>query len=253
MAIDKWFNYIRSQRVPDSESGINHAYWLYHRSYARSINRNPYLLANEWICSNIAWYLRLPVPPFALMRTGGSARFFASLDFGKKNSVTPDMIPERVAKKLPDLATGIVLFDILIANPDRHEGNLKVDNPDNPEHVEVFDHDYALLGHLRGKGIERLTHVSTRLGLSSGLSNNNLHKIARELTSTEHFLVWMSRISAIPAQFIDSICDEVRPLNVLVEEVEMAAKFLNDRTQGLAHIVRQNLEFFSKIDSPGIF
>ena len=174
-----WFTYQRQEVVSGPQTGLNQAYWLYHRSLGRGKKRNPYLLANEWICSNIGWYLRLPIPPFALMRKSeNSERFFASLDYGKKTQAS-DMIPSRVAARLPKLAAGVVLFDILIANPDRHEGNLKVNDRHNPTAIEVFDHDVALFGDKRGKGTARLQKVSDRLGYSMSLKETDYHKIAK--------------------------------------------------------------------------
>ncbi len=71
-AVPRFYNYISGERRSARNSGLNISYWLTHRSLARGIKRNPYLLINEWICANLGWFLRLPIPPFALMRKGGS-------------------------------------------------------------------------------------------------------------------------------------------------------------------------------------
>ncbi len=167
--VAKWFSYL--ERKPGPDSGLNEAWWLYHRSVARGSSKNPYLLANEWICSSLGTLLRLPIPPFALMRKAAvSQRYFASLDFGTKEVLPSDMDPKRLCECLPQLATGVVIFDIFIANPDRHEGNLKTDDPDQPTVIQLFDHDHALFGHEKGQGPDRLNKVSQdSLGLFSGM------------------------------------------------------------------------------------
>ena len=55
-------------------------------------------------------------------------------------------------QRLPDVCTGIVLFDVLIANCDRHDDNLVVDNDIAPREIYVYDHDIALFGYWAGGG-----------------------------------------------------------------------------------------------------
>lgn len=247
----KWFTYIRREKVPAKDAGINDGYWLYHRSYARGAkkkNGNPFLLANEWICSNLAWHLRLPIPPFALMRKGSSPRFFASLDFGGKETGAPDMRPEQVAKYMPREATGLVAFDVLIANPDRHAGNLRVDNADLPTRMEVLDHDRALLGwHLKNHGFHRLKHVNDRLGYCKGLSEADYHPIGEALTTSEYFADWGARISVIPDTFIDEICNETSDLQISQELIEDTAFFLRERKRRVCDLINANRKFFRSI------
>lgn len=252
----KWFTYLRREKVQPKDAGVNEAYWLFHRSYARGAKfgkgGNPFLLANEWICSNLAWHLRLPIPPFALMRKGTSPRYFASLDFGGKETEAPDMRPERVAKSLPREATGLVLFDVLIANPDRHKENVKVDNPDLPTRLEVHDHDRALLGWSpKNHGIERLKHVSDRLGFCKGLSESNFHPIGVALKTSEYFGEWGARISVIPDSFIEEICHETRELQMSLELVETTANFLRHRKLRVCDLVGQHRDFFKSIKTWG--
>ena len=250
----KFFTYQYSERRPPKDSGLNTSYWLHHRSLARATDKNPYLLINEWICSNIGWYLRLPIPPFALMRKGGSARFFASLDYGKPESQPEDMDPASLAREMAYEATGVVVFDALIANPDRHEQNIQVDNAQKPTRIEVFDHDTALLGHNKNHGVYRLRNIGDRLGYSKGLQDyDNFHHVAKSLTTAEHFWPWCSRVSAIPHSFITSICDEATSFGALKEEATMAAEFLRYRSQDIWKIIGKNKRFFKSIKDWGLF
>src|SRR5262245_12756604 len=101
--VAKWFNYLSIEKA--ETEGLNPAWWLHHRSLARTVNKNPYLLANEWIAANLGWHLRLPIPPFALMRKSGqTTRYFGSLDYGKKAVAPTDMKPDRLCACQSDIA-----------------------------------------------------------------------------------------------------------------------------------------------------
>ncbi|SMP75837.1 hypothetical protein SAMN06265222_12022 [Neorhodopirellula lusitana] len=245
----KWLNYITAE--PGPSDGTNDALWLHHRSLAKSVKKNKYLIANEHICGNVGWYLRIPIPPFATMRKGNSTRFFASLDFGSNITRPPDMQPHLVAEKLPKLATGVTLFDIFIANPDRHEGNLKVDCRFNPTTMDVFDHDQALLGDI---GEERLKKCEGNLGLTLKLRHSpHFHKLAPELRSCEHFSHWLTRIESLDDEFISDVCNECRDFGLLAREVEGCRSFLVKRKSTLHEIINHNKEFFLKIKDWGLF
>lgn len=241
----KFFTYLGKEKRTPSESGINDSYWLFHRSCARASNRNPYLLANEWICANLGWQIRLPIPPFALMRKNTSPRFFASLDFGVRETTPTDMVPHKLVSAMPRVATGVIVFDVFIANPDRHEGNLKVDNPHRPTALEVFDHDCALLGSNKKRhGVSRLKHVTGQLGLCKGITGGNFHKLASPLTSNCYMHEWISRIDFIHNSFIEDICSEARDLGISKEEAEATSFFLKERKQHISDIINSNKHFF---------
>lgn len=101
----------------------------------------PYLVANEFICARLAQSLLLPVPPGFLVQNNHEA-WFVSLNFNLSGEDLPPAHPRRVAQSFPDLATGIVLFDVWVANLDRHRGNLAFDS--EAERLQIFDHGSAL-------------------------------------------------------------------------------------------------------------
>src|SRR4051812_34247422 len=123
-----WFAF--TARASHPSSGVNDAWILTSQSVARENSDNsPYLIPNEWISGRIAEFLCLPVPPFALMRRYPRHRgMFASLRFGIGDLPPDDFRPAVFARQHPRLTTGILLFDALIANEDRHAGNISVDN-----------------------------------------------------------------------------------------------------------------------------
>lgn len=108
-------------------------------------DESPYLLANEWISANIAQFLRLPVPPFALVRKRSpSTAMFISYSYDGDEK-PDDVNPDALYASQPDICVGITLLDILVANCDRHGGNIKVDKPASPKSVYIFDHESAVL------------------------------------------------------------------------------------------------------------
>jgi len=247
----KWFNYLRLEEGP--QEGLNPAWWLYHRSLARTVKRHPYLLANEWIASNIAQHMRLPIPPFALMRKSGvTTRYFASLDYGKKESPPTDMKPAILCNVLPHVATGIVVFDMLIGNFDRHEGNVKVDNPLQPTSVELIDHDLSLFGEVAKRGIERLGSIEGKLGFTKLGNNYEMHKLGKELKTGGHFEYWLERAEDVPESFIRDIVSESADLGLTADEAQCVAQFLLRRKQDLRDILKANKSFFP-ISDWGLF
>lgn len=246
------FSYLTKE--PGPAVGINPAWWLHHRSLARTAKKNPYLLANEWIGSSLGWFLRLPIPPFALMRKAStSVRYFASLDYGRKETTASDMIPRTLCKQLPRIATGIVLFDILIGNPDRHEGNVKVDDPNNPTSVELIDQEHALFGHAKDRGIQRLQFISGKLGFCRLPNTCDVHKIGASLSTAAYFDFWVGRIESIPDGFIKDVVNEAKEIHLVgSDEADLCTDFLLQRKLAIRSIVRSNKAFFAAIGDWGV-
>lgn len=249
----RWFNYLRRECVSDGHSGTNPAWWLYHRSLARSSTHNWYLLVNEWIAANLGWYLRLPIPPFALMRSSSKAqRLFASLDYSGRDTQPDDMDPHALASFMPNECVEVLLFDILIANPDRHEGNLKVDDVSAPSRIEVIDHDAALFGRSqRSKGAERLGRLlGTRsLGLWPGAAEQHppTHKLLGAISRADAMAGAIQRITDMPDDFIERVCRECADLGPTKSEIDAVITFLIDRKQRFLEILKDNKPYFSSV------
>jgi hypothetical protein len=129
----------RSKRKYSESEGINvdNTFDIECQAFGKSPSDvSPYLIANEWIAASIAQFLQLPIPPFSIMgRKRPQSRMFASYSFDgvrKNDKKTVPANPDALYKAFPDACTGIVLFDILIANFDRHARNIRVDKPDKP-------------------------------------------------------------------------------------------------------------------------
>ena len=98
-----WFGFI--SKMNHMREGVNDAWILNTESVGRAnSDDSSYLIPNEWICGNIAQFLRLPVPPFALMRKPAAGKgMFASLRFGVGDTPPDDVRPEVCVRKHPRL------------------------------------------------------------------------------------------------------------------------------------------------------
>lgn len=88
-----------------------------------------YIAANEMICGEIARFLGLPVPSFGLAHPGvrGQPIFFCSIDFNFSGGQLPPIDPVALGKAHPSTVAGILAFDSLVANTDRHTQNITFD------------------------------------------------------------------------------------------------------------------------------
>jgi hypothetical protein len=176
--------------------------------------------------------------------SGTSERHFASLDYGKREVSPTDMNPDALCVKQPRLATGIVILDILVANQDRHEGNIKVDSKTDPTSVVVFDHDQTLFGRRAATGVNRLNQVDGKLGFTKLGGQYEMHKVAKSLHTSVYFDEWVERAESIPDRFINEIVDEAAELGLTATEVSVAKQFLRVRKRSLRDIIKSNKPFF---------
>lgn len=211
---------------------------------------SPYCTVNEFISAEIGRFLRLPIPPFGLTCGVDGRYFFSSLNFnfGQKEQLPP-ILPDQTWECLPDTCTGILLFDILIANNDRHDENLVVDRVSKPTDISVFDHDQALFGgggDLRG--VNRLEQLKDHLGISGGkLSQGNRHCLLDVFDNSGFVEKWLERIESIPEWFIYDICKSCKEIGLTTSDVGTVADFLFYRSRNLQKIITINSEEFSLV------
>ena len=208
----------------------------------------PYCIPNEFICGEIGRFLRLPVPPGGLVkvRDEDPPRLFASLDFNFTGESLPPIDATRCVERLPDLSTGVLIFDILIANSDRNHGNISVDFSTDPPQMSVFDHGHALLGPTPNQGQQTLNNVRESLGIPN-------HCLHGALSTSEYFDKWMERISAIPGFLIADLCEEMVGYGMITEaEGNAAQNFLVYRRDNLPRIIGANRGQFTAIEQWGL-
>ena len=215
----------------------------------------PYCVANEVVCGEIGRFLGLPIPPAGVVYPSkGNDLFYASLDFNLTGNTLPPVNVTKCVQLLPEMSTGVLLYDILIANSDRHGRNLSVDFASKPPTMNVFDHGHALFGKDAGQGAARLQKLKDRLSISAGSRTaGNRHCLLDQISSDEYFDRWLDRIRQIPDFFIDDVCSELVGLGCTKGECEAAADFLKSRRANLGHIIENNRSQFTGIRAWRLF
>ncbi len=215
----------------------------------------PYCVANEVVCGEIGRFLGLSVPPAGVFYPPkGNDLFFASLDFNLTGNTLPPVNATRCVEVLPQESTGLLLFDILIANSDRHGRNFSVDYSPKPPKMNVFDHGHAMFGKDAGEGAARLARLRDRLAISAGSHTaGNRHCLLDQVNTDAHFGRWIERIRQIPDYVIEDLCSELPSLGCTKAEAAAAEDFLKHRRGKLAQIVEENRAQFTGIRSWRLF
>jgi hypothetical protein len=179
---------------------------------------------------------------------------FASLEFGSPTAVPDDTDPIACVAHHADLCTGILLFDIWIANPDRHIGNLRVDDPVIPTTLDIFDHDHALFGVFEQEGTKRLAELSDRLGISGGsATGENRHCLLDALDTKQYMSSWIERIREVPDWYVADVCQEVVQVGATSDEAAHAVEFLLQRAENLNELIWNNRKEFAGVRDWGLF
>lgn len=210
----------------------------------------PYCVPNELICGDIGRFFGLPIPPSGIVDVPNApgSPFFSSLDFNLTGNALPPVDPVACFARLPDLSTGLLLFDMLVANCDRHRGNFAVDMLSTPPRMNVFDHGHALFGSLPGEGRRRLADLRDRAGMSGGSrTGGNRHCLIDVISTVSDFGKWLDRIAALPDFFIEDACRAAVGLGITADEANAAIDFLCYRRDHLRDIIRGNRQEFTAI------
>jgi hypothetical protein len=217
----------------------------------------PYSVANDYICSTIGQFLGLPIPPFAITQPPNaqpSKYVFSSLSFNFGNRDPSPVEADPCVASQPELCAGIVAFDVLIANNDRHDENLAVDRLDSPREIHVFDQDCGLFGINSGKaafGTARLDALVQRLGITgSDFTDGNRHILLDAIKDTKFFEPWLAKAWQLGIPYLQRICDYVVRLELInEEEAKAAVSFLEYRGRGLAGILNRHRSEFSGVSA----
>jgi hypothetical protein len=202
----------------------------------------PYCVPNELICSEIGRFLRLPLPPAGIVDAPHAPQryWFASLDFNLTGNSMPPVNAVRCAVELPDLSTGLILFDVLVGNVDRHPGNFSIDFASNPPQMNIFDHSHAMFGSAAGGGQALLTANRNQLTIGA-------HCLLQFLSVDTFFVNWIERIEAIPDFFIEEVVEQSSDYGVTIHEATEAVSFLKYRRNNMRNLITGNKPVFRGI------
>jgi hypothetical protein len=246
-----FYPYKTRRKYAESE-GINadHSWVVRCQAFGKGASDvSPYLIANEWIASNIAQFLRLPIPPFSLQRKKTrSTVMFSSYSF-EGDSKPANSDPAVLYKKFPEICAGVVVFDILVANFDRHHRNIKVDNAANPTTLYIIDHERSLFHLYPGRGIKQLKAVANRLGITDGTdSRNEWHCLIELLESADDISTWIGKVASLPNWFIETICNDVWKVSITAAERNAVIEWLKGRRDSLGPLILSHKDRFTSID-----
>ncbi|MEX0704849.1 MAG: hypothetical protein WD069_22310 [Planctomycetales bacterium] len=226
---------------PNSEGKARGSVEAFHKISVPDVT--PYCVANELICGELGRFLTLPIPPLSLTYsefTGETTAIFSCLDFSWNSERLINAEPDQCVACDLRLCTGLALFDILIANPDRLPWNIKVDRPLNPTDIRVFDHEQALFG---DEGEPRLSRLWDGIGISWKWGDGE-HCLMEYLESGKFMPDWLHRIACIPQWFIRHCCQRMVDNGITQPEADAAVQFLTHRRATLEAIIGRNRDWF---------
>jgi hypothetical protein len=195
-----------------------------------------YIVSNELLCNRVATGLLLPCPPGALVKKDDDTYFF-SLDFNTSGQALPPASALKIVETTPQLAWGIILFDILVMNEDRHAQNIAHDRVTGS--VRIFDHSHAFSG---AKGDVKINVQARAKAISIGK-----HCLAAEISSPDGFDMWCSRIKAIPDFLLDGAVEEACQYGLPKEDRSLFIQTLKWRRDNIDVLVKNNLPVFPKL------
>lgn len=231
--------------------GVTDTYHVSLQAVAKCDQHCKYFVSNEHICGIIGRCIGLPLPPSGIIFAPSHhiKTWFASLNFNLSGNALPMVDTTACVSQLPDLSAGLIIFDILVANSDRHEKNFAVDFAANPPRMSVFDHSHALFGYDSSQGLNRLKQLRARLGISGGtFTSGNRHCLLDVIDSDLHFSKWFNRIRLIPDYLIEDACYGTVELGLLTNAEAKAAKdFLIYRRNNIRGLVKKHRPEFKSI------
>lgn len=196
----------------------------------------PHIVSNELICNYIARSLLLPCPPGALLSYNDDS-YFATLNFNVGGLALPPADPTILTKEQTSLSWGIILFDTLCMNADRHVWNIS--HNQTTKEVQIFDHTHAFVG-TNG-------NVSTTLADRVDLLSIGRHCLAGEIQGGDGYQMWCDRIKTLPEFFIEGIIADAWDVGILPAYKNQCVDSLLKRRNRIENLIQDNLGSFPNL------
>ena len=198
---------------------------------------DPLIIVNELVCNAFAQALLLPCPPGATLDNNGVPYFF-SLNFNLAGQQLPPADANLVATSFPRLSWGVILFDSLVMNFDRHERNIAHDITTNK--VQIFDHSHAFL-HAGNPDVDAvLAHHDGRLCIGD-------HCLSAEIATEDGLDYWANRIEAIPDFYIEDVLTSVVDAGLPLAKRDDCIDFMKKRRLEISNIAKNNRNEFPNL------
>lgn len=222
------------------QDGVSDSIHVGMASVAKKANQaEPNIVINELICNQLARAIFLPCPPGALIENAG-ADYFCSLNFNLSGQSLPPSPIGVVLANHPALCWGIIMFDVLIMNPDRHNRNLSYDRV--TDRVQIFDHSRAFL--------PLQTTIDAAIAQNSNGLGFQMHCLKNEIATMDGHDFWAARINAIPDYFIEEAVSEICAIGFPSDKKALTIDFLKQRRSNIASIIKNNIASFPKLPKP---
>lgn len=220
------------------------------RGIAKTNDQFPFTIANEVVAARLGQALGLPVPTGVIAEDDAGKLYYLSLDVSKTGHTLPPAHPPDVVAAEPFLAVGSVVFDFLIANEDRHVGNLSLDPAFAPARLSLFDHGHALLGSGAHAGFARLVARESDAGCL-GLHGGSRQALVDAICDAQVVLDWVGRVEQLPDYIIEDACRlaTLAGLNVDRALADRLAAWLNARKLVVRDMIERNRAEFSAISA----
>jgi hypothetical protein len=196
----------------------------------------PYIVANEMICSALARILLLPCPPGAITEHNNEP-YFVSLDFNLVGMALPPAPAAKIATDHSFDTWGIIVFDVWVMNGDRHASNLAYDV--STKKLQIFDHSHALLNPA-GDISARLTASKDELAIGG-------HCLANEIATMDGLQDWTDRVRQVPNYFIDGLVDAAEKVGLPAGSRTEVKDFLKARRDNIATLIANKRASFAKL------
>jgi hypothetical protein len=167
-----------------------------------------------------------------------SAPYFFSLNFNLAEQSLPPADADEIVRTDPRLAWGIILFDCLIMNPDRHTGNIYHDNSTN--RVQIFDHERAFMQSGRTNVTDILNDLNENLGIGG-------HCLAQKITDIDGQEMWLERISKIPDFFIEEVIESATRVGLPKGSKSDCIDFMKNRRSKIETLMQKQANLFPNI------
>lgn len=198
---------------------------------------HPLEVVNEIVCADLGRGISLPIPVgIVATKEAGNVPHYVSFSVSLAGEQLPPANAEAIAIDLPDLACGVILFDLWIANADRSQTNLAYDEDSKTLHL--IDHGRALFCGANWRG---------RLGSLDDAEIIKGNCLTPHLRSLDGFAAWGKRIKALPEEYIADIVGEAKKLNVPESDINFCTSFLLKRRTQLLKIIKKHKREFHAV------
>ncbi|MFZ2241061.1 MAG: hypothetical protein WAV90_16230 [Gordonia amarae] len=188
----------------------------------------PYLIANELICSRLAAALGLPVLPGEVARDQDGTTYWAIPGVRSDGGISvPPSTAEDIAVAQPQIVAGMIVFDAWVNNTHRFADSVLYDERLG---IWLVDHGHSL-AQPRG-------HAFTEKPDDEALLPLSWHEFADEAIDKELLRFWEQRVQAISAHVIGRPLLEANQRGLITQKQQSwLAKYLLARRDKIVSLV----------------